>query len=84
MGWNYYSKPLEQAAACSSHGASGAIYSVISFLACVAPTTSFLLFGIVPMPAWLFVSGIFVYDSYRTVQQTVSRTNLSPVYVLGY
>ncbi|CAL1702286.1 unnamed protein product [Somion occarium] len=59
----------------SSHGASGAIYSVISFFACVAPTTQFLLFGVVPVPAWAFVAGVFAYDGYSTVQDKQSGTD---------
>ncbi|TFY80270.1 hypothetical protein EWM64_g3740 [Hericium alpestre] len=48
----------------ASLGASGAIYSVVSFFACIAPRATFLLFGIIPCPAWAVVSGIFLYDSY--------------------
>ncbi|EAU84584.2 hypothetical protein CC1G_00103 [Coprinopsis cinerea okayama7 len=51
-----------------SLGASGAIYSVTSFLACAAPTLSFYIYGIIPVPAWLLVSGIFAWDAYKTVQ----------------
>ncbi|PFH52676.1 hypothetical protein AMATHDRAFT_116088, partial [Amanita thiersii Skay4041] len=50
-----------------SIGASGAIYSVVSFLACVAPKLTFHFYGIIPIPAWLAVTGIFAYDVYSTV-----------------
>ncbi|KDQ17589.1 hypothetical protein BOTBODRAFT_105664 [Botryobasidium botryosum FD-172 SS1] len=46
----------------SSHGASGDIYSVVSFFACAFPRTTFLLFFIVPVPAWACVSGLFAWD----------------------
>ncbi|KAJ3510053.1 hypothetical protein NMY22_g16092 [Coprinellus aureogranulatus] len=49
-----------------SHGASGAIYGVVTFLACVAPTLTFQLYGIIPIPAWLAVVGLFSYDAYST------------------
>ncbi|RXW25152.1 hypothetical protein EST38_g685 [Candolleomyces aberdarensis] len=49
-----------------SQGASGAIYGVVTFLACVAPTLTFQLYGIIPVPAWLLVSGAFSYDLYST------------------
>jgi len=46
----------------SSHGASGAIYSVVTFFACVAPRTTFYFFAVVPVPAWALVTGLFVWD----------------------
>ncbi|KAI0829477.1 hypothetical protein BC628DRAFT_1315061 [Trametes gibbosa] len=58
-----------------SHGASGSIYSVISFFACVAPTATFALFGIIPLPAWAFVTGIFVYDGYSAMNDKRVRTD---------
>ncbi|KZT72621.1 rhomboid-domain-containing protein [Daedalea quercina L-15889] len=51
----------------SSHGASGAIYSIVSLFACVAPRAQILLFAIIPMPAWMFVTGIFLWDGYSAV-----------------
>lgn len=56
-----------------SMGASASIYSTISFLACVAPRMTFQLYGIVPIPAWLVVSGIFAYDTYSTVTKNRSQ-----------
>ncbi|KAF8639991.1 hypothetical protein AX17_001237 [Amanita inopinata Kibby_2008] len=56
-----------------SIGASAAIYSVISFLACVAPRMTFRLYGIIPIPAWLVVTGIFAYDTYSTVAKNRSQ-----------
>ncbi|KAI0346922.1 rhomboid-domain-containing protein [Trametopsis cervina] len=52
----------------SSHGASGAVYSVVSFLACVAPTMTFQLYGIIPVPAWLLVTGVFLWDGSNAVR----------------
>jgi len=57
----------------ASYGASGAIYSVVSFLACVAPKMTFLLYGIIPIPAWLAVGGIFAFDTYSTVHDVALR-----------
>jgi hypothetical protein len=51
----------------------GAIYSVISLLACVAPTMTFQLYGIIPIPAWLAVTGLFSYDLYSTLSNKVRR-----------
>ncbi|OJT13556.1 hypothetical protein TRAPUB_9910 [Trametes pubescens] len=74
IAWRNYQSP--RAGPASSHGASGAIYSVISFFACVAPTATFALFGIIPLPAWAFVTGIFLYDGYSAVNAKVSTACL--------
>ncbi|KZT26933.1 rhomboid-domain-containing protein [Neolentinus lepideus HHB14362 ss-1] len=50
-----------------SQGASGAIYSVISFFACVAPRAELLIFGIVPCQAWIVVGGLFLYDGWLSI-----------------
>jgi len=51
----------------SSLGASGALYGVLSFFACLAPRATFLIFGIVPCPAWLCISGVFIWDGYSAL-----------------
>lgn len=58
-----------------AHGASGAVYSVLAVMACAAPTMTFQLYGIIPIPAWLVVSGIFAYDSYTTIKDTSGTTD---------
>ena len=55
----------------------GAIYSVVSLLACVAPTTTFQLYGIIPVPAWLVVTGLFSYDLYSTLSNKVRNGSLN-------
>ncbi|KAJ7904315.1 hypothetical protein B0H14DRAFT_3079212 [Mycena olivaceomarginata] len=60
-----------------SLGASAAIYSTISFLAFATPRTTLLLYGIVPVPIWLAVGGIFMYDTYRTAADQGGTTNTS-------
>ncbi|KAJ6539150.1 hypothetical protein B0H19DRAFT_960645 [Mycena capillaripes] len=60
-----------------SLGASAAIYSTLSFLAFRAPTMTLLLYGIIPVPIWLAVSGIFAYDTYRTATDKGGTTNTS-------
>jgi membrane associated rhomboid family serine protease len=59
----------------ASHGASGAIYSVIALLACFAPTMTFQLYGIIPIPAWLAVTGLFSYDLYSTLSNKSGTTD---------
>ncbi|KAG7448983.1 rhomboid-domain-containing protein [Guyanagaster necrorhizus] len=48
-------------------GASGAVYSLISLLACVNPRMIFSLYGIIPIPAWALVPGIFLWEAYSSV-----------------
>ncbi|KAH9853736.1 hypothetical protein C2E23DRAFT_727964 [Lenzites betulinus] len=73
IAWRNYHNP--HGPTSGSHGASGAIYSVISFFACVAPTAQFALFGIIPLPAWAFVTGIFLYDGYSAMHDKRVRTD---------
>jgi len=58
-----------------SHGASGAIYSIVSFYACVAPRSQILLFAIIPLPAWAFVTGIFLWDGYSAMTDKRNGTD---------
>ena len=37
-----------------SYGATGAIYGTLAFFAAAHPRTTFLLFFVVPVPAWLW------------------------------
>ncbi|KAH9963176.1 hypothetical protein BC827DRAFT_1129057 [Russula dissimulans] len=48
-----------------SHGASGAIYALASFFAFAAPNARFLLFFVLPMPAWACIGGIACFDVYN-------------------
>jgi len=51
----------------ASNGASGAIFAVMTFFACVAPRTPFYLFFVVPVPAWAVVGGLFIWDGLSTI-----------------
>ncbi|KAJ3803104.1 hypothetical protein GGU11DRAFT_763011 [Lentinula aff. detonsa] len=59
----------------SSLGASGAVFSVNAFLACVAPKMIFQIYGIIPVPAWLFVSGVFVFDTFSAMSDKRRETD---------
>lgn len=50
-------------------------HSVISLFACLFPNTTFLLFFIVPVPAWLCVSGIFAWDFYGALKRRGGMTD---------
>ncbi|BGP24724.1 rhomboid family protein [Rhodotorula toruloides] len=51
----------------AAHGASGAAYGIVSFFAALFPRDKFLLFFVLPVPAWLVVSGVFAYDLYGSM-----------------
>lgn len=51
----------------------GAIYSCLSAFATMFPNAKFLMFFIVPMPAWAAVGGIFAVS----VMKAVDRTQLT-------
>ncbi|KAG1753828.1 uncharacterized protein EDB91DRAFT_1234210 [Suillus paluster] len=59
----------------SSHGASGAILATVAFYACAFPRTTFLIFFVVPCPAWAFLPGILAFDVYRSVTDARTRTD---------
>ena len=58
-----------------SHGASGAVYGTIAFFAAAFPTTTFLLFFVVPVPAWLLVGGVFGWDLYSSLYRRGGTTD---------
>ncbi|KAF2099993.1 hypothetical protein NA57DRAFT_75495 [Rhizodiscina lignyota] len=65
LGWLLHERRDEQAyVQRHAVGASGMIMGLGAAAACLTPTTTFLLFGIVPMPLWMLVGGYFLYDSY--------------------
>jgi membrane associated rhomboid family serine protease len=49
----------------------GAIYALASFFAFAAPKARFLLFFVVPMPAWACIGGIACFDAYNAVTRRV-------------
>ncbi|GAM22258.1 hypothetical protein SAMD00019534_054330 [Acytostelium subglobosum LB1] len=46
-------------------GASGAVNAVVLAYAALFPHSTFLLMGILPMPAWLLVGGYLCYDFFQ-------------------
>ncbi|KAJ6510006.1 hypothetical protein C8R47DRAFT_1096396 [Mycena vitilis] len=77
LGSTAYSNLFQNGRDPYSLGASAAIYSTLSFLAFRAPTMTLLLYGIIPVPIWLAVSGIFAYDTYLTAADKGGKTNTS-------
>jgi hypothetical protein len=51
-----------------SLGASAAVNSIVIFSVLINPTATYLLYGIVPVPAWLLGSGWLAYDFYGAVK----------------
>lgn len=58
-----------------SEGASGAIYGCMAFFGTMFPRSTFLLFFVVPMPAWALLSGVFVWDLWRTIFDPRSKVD---------
>lgn len=58
-----------------SEGASGAIYATLAFYGAFFPNTTWLLFFVVPMPAWVMIGGLFAYDCYSAVFRPQSGTD---------
>lgn len=52
----------------------GAIYALASFFALAAPNARFLLFFVVPMPAWACIGGIACFDVYNAVTRRVCHS----------
>jgi hypothetical protein len=50
---------------------SGAVYALASFFAFAAPRSQFLLFFVVPMPAWACIGAIACFDVYNTFTRRV-------------
>lgn len=63
-------------------GASGAVFATTAFLACVAPKMTFQIYGIIPVPAWLFVSGVFVWDAVSAINDRRGGTDNAGIYTI--
>lgn len=47
----------------------------IAFYGALFPTTQFLLFFVLPLPAWAVIGGIFAYDAYGAIFNPASGTD---------
>ncbi|GAA5925612.1 rhomboid family intramembrane serine protease [Sporobolomyces koalae] len=59
----------------AAHGASGGVYGILAYFAAVMPRATFLLFFVVPVPAWLCVSGLFAWDFYNATSRRGGMTD---------
>ncbi|GAA6034065.1 hypothetical protein JCM8097_000674 [Rhodosporidiobolus ruineniae] len=59
----------------AAHGASGSVFACASFFALAFPHSKFLLFFVVPVPAWLCVGGLFAWDLYSGLARTGGTTD---------
>lgn len=46
-----------------------------AFYGAIFPNTTFLLFFVVPMPAWALIGGVFAYDGYSAIFRPGSGTD---------
>ncbi|KAL1411013.1 hypothetical protein Q8F55_001958 [Vanrija albida] len=58
-----------------SVGASGAVLATLAFFGTLFPRSTFLVFFIVPMPAWALIGGMFAYDLYGTLSHRQTRVD---------
>lgn len=58
-------------AAIEANGASGSVYGVMAYFAALQPRATFLIFFVLPCPAWAAVSGLVAWDVYRAAVGTV-------------
>ncbi|KAF8845659.1 rhomboid-domain-containing protein [Paxillus ammoniavirescens] len=59
----------------SSHGASGAIMATLAFYSCAFPRNTFLIFFVIPCPAWIFLPGVLLYDGWRSFSDRRTTTD---------
>lgn len=64
-------------------GASGAVYGILSTFACLNPNATFLLFFVVPVPAWMCVAGLLAWDTYSALNPRQGDHTDSPGHVGG-
>ena len=62
---------------------AGAIYALASFFAFAAPNARFLLFFVVPMPAWACIGAIACFDVYNAFTRRVRAETPSPSHALS-
>ncbi|KAG6890931.1 hypothetical protein C0995_000888 [Termitomyces sp. Mi166 len=73
MGWSNLVKHKD----VPSYGASGQFpfFSNQRAMISIAPKATFQLYGIIPVPAWLAVTGIFAYDTYSAMYDKQKGTD---------
>jgi rhomboid-like protein len=59
-----------------ANGASGAVYGTMAFFACMQPRATFLLFFVLPVPAWILVPSIFAWDAYHIFNRGVRTVGM--------
>ncbi|THG97664.1 hypothetical protein EW026_g4391 [Hermanssonia centrifuga] len=79
--WYHIVKHYPPWAAC---GASGSVCAMLSYVACVAPTSQALIFGVIPMPVWLAAGGLFAWDIYMTLtDKGITQGSGSPGHIVA-
>ncbi|KAF8917795.1 hypothetical protein CPB85DRAFT_140246 [Mucidula mucida] len=65
-----------------SLGASGAVYSIVTLVACMAPKMTFFIWFI-PVPAYLAAPGLFAWDMYWQAKNQQSDNTGHAAHVVG-
>ena len=50
---------------------SGAIMATLALYSCAFPRNTFLIFFVIPCPAWVFLPGVLIYDGWRSLSDQV-------------
>jgi membrane associated rhomboid family serine protease len=58
-------------------GASGSVMSIGMLYACMFPTSTVLIWGIIPVPALVLFGGYFIYDLYNSLSGRRGSTSHS-------
>lgn len=67
--------PIKSNIRNGSLGASGSLMGITSFFALVFPRAQFLLFFVVPVPAWAIMVGYLAYDGWMAIRARGGRTD---------
>jgi len=78
LGWNHFYRREN----VSSLGASGAIMATLALYSCAFPRNTFLIFFVIPCPAWAFLPGVLIYDGWRSFSDQRTKTD-TPGHVGG-
>ncbi|KAH7887936.1 hypothetical protein F5I97DRAFT_927606 [Phlebopus sp. FC_14] len=65
-----------------SQGASGAIMATLALYSCAFPRNTFLVFFVIPCPAWVFLPAVLLYDGWQSISDVRTTTD-SPGHVGG-
>ncbi|CAO1628591.1 unnamed protein product [Sympodiomycopsis kandeliae] len=83
LAWQLFVNPsLGRTNPRFSQGASGSIFALLSFIACIRPRDQFTLFFIIPIRAWVIMPAILAFDLFNSISTRDTFLD-SPVHLSG-